>query len=126
MHNAVKVVLSRIGMSLPMLRGPLAPWVYLHRSVPPFSCRLYGTETSAPLRVLYCGSDEFSCASLRAIYDEHKRSPRSIASIDVMCRPGKPAGRGLKKIREGWLTDFIWASSTIWPQKKLLTIPSAH
>ncbi|KAJ1326362.1 methionyl-tRNA formyltransferase [Microdochium nivale] len=53
-----------------------------------------------PLRVLFCGSDEFSCASLDAIYREHRRNPDIIQSIDVVVRPGKPTGRGLKVIRQ--------------------------
>ncbi|KAG0645833.1 Methionyl-tRNA [Hyphodiscus hymeniophilus] len=57
-------------------------------------------KSSKPLRILFCGSDEFSSASLRAVYDEQRRDPNLIASIDVMCRPGKPSGRSLKTIRE--------------------------
>lgn len=58
-------------------------------------------KTSEPLRILFCGSDDFSIASLRALHQERKRNPILIASIDVLCRPGKPAGRNLKTIREG-------------------------
>lgn len=69
---------------------------------PPGPKRFY-TSTSAhePLRILFCGSDEFSIASLRALNDERLRDPKAIQSLDVVCRPGKPIGRGLKKIREG-------------------------
>ncbi|KAH7407856.1 methionyl-tRNA formyltransferase [Cadophora sp. MPI-SDFR-AT-0126] len=65
-----------------------------------YTLKLYSTKTSKPLRILFCGSDEFSIASLRAIHAEHKRDPDLIKSIDVLCRPGKPAGRSLKQIRE--------------------------
>ncbi|KAL9100107.1 MAG: hypothetical protein Q9163_004482 [Psora crenata] len=66
----------------------------IHRS------RFYTSQkTQEPLRILFCGSDEFSIASLRALYNEHVRDSRLIASIDVVCRPGKPTGRGLKTIR---------------------------
>ena len=65
------------------------------------SCRHSSTKTSNPLRILFCGSDEFSIASLRAIHNEHLRNPKTIASIDVVHRPGKRTGRGLKLIREG-------------------------
>ena len=58
-------------------------------------------KTSKPLRILFCGSDAFSSASLRALHNEQKRDSTLIASIDVLCRPGKPSGRSLKKIREG-------------------------
>lgn len=62
--------------------------------------RLYSSPAAKPLRILFCGSDDVSAASLQALYEEQKRDPSSIASIDVLCRPGKPYGRGLKKIRE--------------------------
>lgn len=58
-------------------------------------------KTSKPLRILFCGSDSFSCESLRALVKEKKRDPEGIASIDVLIRPGKPFGRGLKEIRGG-------------------------
>ena len=61
----------------------------------------FSQVTSEPLRILFCGSDEFSIASLRALYKEHKRDKALIESIDVVCRPAKPVGRGFKKIREG-------------------------
>lgn len=57
--------------------------------------------TLEPLRILFCGSDEFSIASLRALYREHERDGALIESIDVVCRPAKPVGRGLKNTREG-------------------------
>lgn len=56
--------------------------------------------TSEPLRILFCGSDDFSIASLRALYKVHKRDKALIESIDVVCRPAKPVGRGFKKTRE--------------------------
>lgn len=62
--------------------------------------RFYSSPATKPLRILFCGSDEVSAASLQALCDEQKRDPSSIASIDVLCRPGKPYGRGLKKVRE--------------------------
>lgn len=64
------------------------------------SRRLYSSPATKPLRILFCGSDDVSAASLQALCDEQNRHPSSIASIDVLCRPGKPYGRGLKKIRE--------------------------
>ncbi|KPM36304.1 hypothetical protein AK830_g10275 [Neonectria ditissima] len=53
-----------------------------------------------PLRILFCGSDEFSCASLRAVYEEHSRNRGLIESLDVMVLPPKRMGRGYKEIRE--------------------------
>ena len=52
-----------------------------------------------PLRILYCGSDAFSCTSLKALHQEAQRSSSNIASIDVVCREGKPYGRGLRVVR---------------------------
>lgn len=63
--------------------------------------RLYSTKVHDPLRILFCGSDEFSIASLKALHAYHLKQPDRIASIDVVCRPGKKVGRGMKKIREG-------------------------
>jgi hypothetical protein len=61
---------------------------------------------SKQLRILFCGSDEFSCASLRALHQLQQDRPRLIRSIDVMVRPGKPSGRSLKTIREGTLKIY--------------------
>ena len=52
-----------------------------------------------PMRILFCGADELSIVSLEALHKESQRSSSHVASIDVVCRPGKPAGRGLKQIR---------------------------
>jgi hypothetical protein len=61
-------------------------------------------KSSDPLRILFCGADDFSIASLRAIDDERHKGPSLIESIDVVCRPDKRTGRGLKTIREGKLS----------------------
>jgi hypothetical protein len=58
-------------------------------------------KQSKQLRILFCGSDEFSSASLRALHDLQHRKPGLVKSIDVMIRPGKPSGRSLKTIRDG-------------------------
>ncbi|XXH03472.1 hypothetical protein Hte_009877 [Hypoxylon texense] len=55
-------------------------------------------KKSDPLRVLFCGSDEFSCAALEALHREHVRDPGLVRSIDVVARPGKRTGRGYKVI----------------------------
>lgn len=74
-------------------------------SIHGFHARLLSTtnvpKTSKPLRILFCGSDSFSCESLIALVKEKKRDPEGIASIDVLVRPGKPHGRGLREIRGG-------------------------
>jgi len=55
-------------------------------------------KTSDPLRILFCGSDPFSIASLHALHAEHARDPSFIQTIDVLCRPSKRTGRGLKTL----------------------------
>lgn len=65
------------------------------------SRRYASTKTSDPLRILFCGSEEFSIASLRALHKEHEKNPNLIASIDVVCRKAKRVGRNLKEFREG-------------------------
>ena len=54
-----------------------------------------------PLRILFCGADEFSIASLEALDHEKKVNPELIESLDVVCKVGKKHGRGLKNVREG-------------------------
>ncbi|KAI0913950.1 formyl transferase [Ustulina deusta] len=69
----------------------------------PHQGRRYSTtskKTSDPLHILFCGSDDFSCASLKALHDEHVRNPDLIRSIDVVVRPGKRTGRGYKIVRD--------------------------
>jgi len=56
-------------------------------------------KISDPLRILFCGSDEFSCASLYALHLHQQAKKDLIKSIDVVVRPSKPTGRGLKTFR---------------------------
>jgi hypothetical protein len=58
-----------------------------------------------PLRILFCGADELSITSLEALYKESRESPSNVASIDVVCRPGKRTGRGLTQIRHRTLSQ---------------------
>ncbi|KAI4629182.1 uncharacterized protein J4E87_003443 [Alternaria ethzedia] len=80
------------------LRSPVRSLI----ATPP--CRCSSTSaparTSEPLRILFCGSDAFSIASLRAVADAKRHVPGLIESIDVIHRPPKPTGRGLKTLRE--------------------------
>ncbi|KAL2758173.1 hypothetical protein ACRALDRAFT_1080122 [Sodiomyces alcalophilus JCM 7366] len=57
-------------------------------------------DNSDPLRILFCGSDEFSIAALEALHREHVSNHSLVESINVVVRPGKPTGRGMKSIRE--------------------------
>ncbi|KAJ5468607.1 hypothetical protein N7475_006359 [Penicillium sp. IBT 31633x] len=45
--------------------------------------RSYATKTSDPLRILFCGSDDFSIAHLKALHAYHLKQPECISSIDV-------------------------------------------
>ncbi|KAI9711094.1 MAG: hypothetical protein M1812_007288 [Candelaria pacifica] len=65
-----------------------------------YGLRHQSTKVCDPLRILFCGSEDFSIASLRAVHDEHIKNPKLIASIDVVCKPSKRVGRGLKTFRE--------------------------
>lgn len=69
-----------------------------------YSLKTYIRE---PLRILFCGSDTFSIASLRKLCDEKRKTSELIESIDVVCKVPKLTGRGLKTLREGRLRDFI-------------------
>ena len=59
-----------------------------------------------PLRILFCGADELSITSLEALCRESRESPSNVASIEVVCRPGKSTGRGLKQIRHRALSQL--------------------
>ena len=53
-----------------------------------------------PLRILFCGADEFSIYSLHALRDLQQSRGDKVQSIGVVCRPDKRVGRGLKHIQE--------------------------
>ncbi|KAK0384923.1 hypothetical protein NLU13_7402 [Sarocladium strictum] len=58
------------------------------------------SSSHEPLRILFCGSDRFSCASLQALHTEHVKNGKLIEALDVMVLPPKWAGRGNKELRE--------------------------
>ncbi|KAK5110743.1 hypothetical protein LTR62_005620 [Meristemomyces frigidus] len=64
------------------------------------SRRWSSTKQHDPLRILFCGADQFSIFSLRALQDFKQQQPEKVASIDVVCRPDKRVGRGLKRVQE--------------------------
>ncbi|KAL3424330.1 formyl transferase [Phlyctema vagabunda] len=82
-----------------LLLGRHATWTSRTSNPIRTSLKSYSTKSSKPLRILFCGSDAFSTASLQALHHEQMRNPSSIASIDVLCRPGKKSGRGMRSIR---------------------------
>ncbi|KAL7824122.1 formyl transferase [Trichoderma gracile] len=57
-------------------------------------------KASDPLRILFCGSDAFSCESLRALHREHETNRGLVESLDVMVLPPRRTGRGFKEIKE--------------------------
>ncbi|PTB78271.1 Formyltransferase [Trichoderma longibrachiatum ATCC 18648] len=57
-------------------------------------------RASDPLRILFCGSDAFSCESLRALHREHEINKGLVESLDVMVLPPRRTGRGFKEIKE--------------------------
>ena len=88
------MIIEKCSRSLNSSTSKVVCWGFIRRS--------FVTKSNLqPLRILFCGSDDFSIASLRKLYKEHQQDEDLIASIDVVCRPGKPVGRGRKVVREG-------------------------
>ncbi|KIW91376.1 uncharacterized protein Z519_08272 [Cladophialophora bantiana CBS 173.52] len=57
------------------------------------------SESDDPLRILFCGTDRFSVASLEAL-DRYSKTPESnILSIDVVTKTDKRVGRGRKLVK---------------------------
>lgn len=80
----------------PPLRTLLAP-NFLSRN----HLRCLSGRAEDPLRILFCGSDRFSIASLNALVYAQQSVPGLIGEIHVAHRPAKPTGRGLRTLREG-------------------------
>ncbi|KAH0396597.1 Formyltransferase, partial [Aureobasidium melanogenum] len=74
--------------------------VFTHQSCRSPRRYLSSSPQHDPLRVLFCGADEFSIYSLKALDKIREENPDKVASIDVVCRKDKRVGRGLKQIRE--------------------------
>lgn len=55
--------------------------------------------TDGRLRILFCGSDEFSIHSLKALHEYSQEKDSNVVSIDVAAKTDKRVGRGLKVIR---------------------------
>ncbi len=89
--------------------SPYRPFVQRSKiSQPSNSCRAFSERRiSEPLRILFCGSDGVSIASLKALDVEHKQNPNLIQSINVVCKAPRPAGRGLKSVRHGMSGTYI-------------------
>lgn len=67
---------------------------------PPVIHRRLSSASAPPLRILFCGSDHFSVASLRALHQEHISNRSLIGSIDVLCLKDQRTGRSLRTIKE--------------------------
>ncbi|TQV93976.1 formyl transferase [Cordyceps javanica] len=79
-------------------------WAYLQQTVARIrrfaTSKTLAKETSEALRILFCGSDAFSCESLKALHAEHQRSKALVERLEVMVLPGKRVGRGFKKMAQ--------------------------
>lgn len=58
------------------------------------------TVRHEPLRILFCGADEFSIYSLQSLHRLQQNHNGRVDSIEVICRPDKRVGRGLKRIQQ--------------------------
>jgi methionyl-tRNA formyltransferase len=75
--------------------------IYVQVKHQPFKRSIWtATKQIDPLRILFCGSEEFSIASLQTIVGLQQKYPLNIKSIDVVCRTDKSVGRGLKTVRQ--------------------------
>ena len=63
-------------------------------------------EGGDPLRILFCGSDAFSAVSLNALHEYSKQPESNILSIDVVTKPDKRTGRGLKILKPPPIKSF--------------------
>ena len=63
------------------------------------------STASEPLRILFCGSDEFSITSLQAVHKYAQKAGSKIASIDVATKTDKRVGRGLTTFRSPPIKD---------------------
>jgi hypothetical protein len=99
------------------LPGPVRALLVANiRSRPSLTACCYSTAAPAkradPLRILFCGSDEFSIASLLALDHARRDLPGLIDAIHVAHRPAKPTGRGLKVLREG--NSMLYRAVVAW------------
>lgn len=78
----------------------------LQRTCPEIQRRFSTKKPFGPLRILFCGSDDFSAASLQALHAEHRANSDIISSLQVVCKKPKLTGRGLKVLREGEKVPF--------------------
>ncbi|KAG6314258.1 hypothetical protein E4U22_000181 [Claviceps purpurea] len=58
-------------------------------------------QPQEPLRILFCGSDKFSCPSLKALHQEMERKTGLVESIEVVVLPNMFQGRGMRYVEDG-------------------------
>ncbi|KAF3119720.1 Methionyl-tRNA formyltransferase [Orbilia oligospora] len=102
-------------MSLPRLVFRPA---YLRSSSSSLSCRpilsrsFHASRFDLGIKILFCGSDDFSLRSLKALQAiQESTQNSSIESIDVVIKHEKPSGRGLKGHRANPIRDFAESKS---------------
>lgn len=64
------------------------------------------SQSNQRLRILFCGSEEFSAFSLKALAEYARIQESNIASIDVVTRKDKRVGRGLKLVRAPFIKSL--------------------
>jgi hypothetical protein len=95
------------------------------RSLAAPACRRYSVtarQAREPLDILFCGSDAFSVKSLDVICEARREVPGLIGRIEVVHRPAKRTGRGMKVLTEGKshththssLQSFVRIASNFW------------
>ncbi|KAK6508339.1 Methionyl-tRNA formyltransferase [Arthrobotrys conoides] len=98
-------------MSLPRL--VFRPAYFNSPSRRPILSRCFHTSRfDSGIKILFCGSDDFSLRSLKALQAMQESSKNSIIeSIDVVVKYEKPSGRGLKDQRANPIKDFAGKKS---------------
>ncbi|RVD86440.1 uncharacterized protein DFL_004716 [Arthrobotrys flagrans] len=86
---------------------------YLRSSCRPILSRSFHTSRfNAGIKILFCGSDDFSLRSLKALQAiKESTEDSSIESIDVVVKHEKPSGRGLKGQRPNPIRGFADSKS---------------
>ncbi|KAI9889946.1 MAG: Methionyl-tRNA formyltransferase [Vezdaea aestivalis] len=77
------------------------------------AAKAFGGKAHDPLRILFCGSDSFSTSSLEALNAIHSSKPSIVESVEVLCRPAKHVGRGLKRIRANPIHDYAISNDMV-------------
>lgn len=106
-HNLRRAVPSMLGVCRQSIKACAqhADTTIIHSRSFTSSNALSKAQSDA-LRILFCGSDTFSCESLKALHTEHQRNKALVEQLEVMVLPGKRMGRGYKEIAQGVCSWF--------------------